>query len=146
MRGNSRMQACVTADCRGWLKHESKRQWQYSNTITREVVSPSGRQCWITLSVSRTKVKGQTQSSGEECRSKQAIAFPFLSKALSKVSSISSKGDVEQGFDIDIDGWLQLKGGERVERLRTWNDPRYAPVVEYPFWSKNGSLSTEFMV
>jgi len=53
---------------------------------------------------------------------------------------LSSKGDVEQGFDLEVDGWLRLKEGERVASLRTWQDPRYDPVVEYPFQTKSGQL------
>ncbi|MDB6033141.1 MAG: hypothetical protein JWM16_3479, partial [Verrucomicrobiales bacterium] len=53
---------------------------------------------------------------------------------------ISCHGDVEQGFDIDVKGWIQLQDGTRVKRLRTWNDPRLEPKVEYPYFSEDGSL------
>lgn len=53
---------------------------------------------------------------------------------------LSSKGDVEQGFDLKLDGCIRLANGEEVSLLRTWNDPRYDPVVEYPFHSKDGRL------
>jgi len=53
---------------------------------------------------------------------------------------LTSKGDVEQGFDIDIQGWIQLTGGTKVTRLRTWNDPRYQSVVEYPYHSRDGHI------
>jgi hypothetical protein len=50
------------------------------------------------------------------------------------------KGDVEQGFDLKVTGVLVLPDGRRVELLRTWYDPRYEPVVEYPFESQDGLL------
>ncbi len=53
---------------------------------------------------------------------------------------LSSKGDVEQGFDLKIEGWFRLENGERVSLLRTWNDSRYELFVEYPFQSKDGRL------
>jgi hypothetical protein len=53
---------------------------------------------------------------------------------------LSRKTDVEQGFDIKVEGWIQLAGGERVSLLRTWNDPRYVPTVAYPFYAKDGLL------
>jgi len=53
---------------------------------------------------------------------------------------LSSKGDVEQGFDLKLDGWLRLAKGEKVSLLRTWNDPRYESFVEYPFHSRDGRL------
>ena len=54
---------------------------------------------------------------------------------------LSSKGDVEQGFDLKLDGWIRLAKGEKVSLLRTWDDPRYEPMVEYPFHSNDGLLS-----
>ena len=53
---------------------------------------------------------------------------------------LSAKGDIEQGFDLKVDGWLRLKESEEVALLRTWNDPRYDPVVEYPFQIDSGPL------
>jgi hypothetical protein len=53
---------------------------------------------------------------------------------------LSWKGDVEQGFDIDIKGWVELGDGKRVRRLRTWNDPRLPSTVAYPFHSKDGFI------
>jgi hypothetical protein len=53
---------------------------------------------------------------------------------------LSSKGDVEQGFDIKVNGWLQLEAGEKVSLLRTWNDPRYEPKVQYRYHSNDGLL------
>ena len=53
---------------------------------------------------------------------------------------LKSVGDVEQGFDIDVKGWLQLADGKKVKRLRTWNDPRLQPTVEYPFHTTDGFI------
>ncbi len=53
---------------------------------------------------------------------------------------LSSIGDVEQGFDLKLDGQLRLEKGEEVSLLRTWNDSRYEPSVEYPFHSNDGQL------
>ena len=53
---------------------------------------------------------------------------------------LSVRGDPDQGFDIKVDGWLKLSGGERVGTLRTWNDDRYEPSVEYRFHSDDGIL------
>ncbi|MBN2132737.1 MAG: hypothetical protein JW741_24770 [Sedimentisphaerales bacterium] len=53
---------------------------------------------------------------------------------------LSLKGDPDQGFDISIRGYIQLEDGERVQRLRTWNDPQYEPRVRYPFRSEDGTL------
>lgn len=53
---------------------------------------------------------------------------------------LSSKGDVRQGFDLKIDGWLWLANRDKVSLLRTWDDPQYDPVVEYPYHSKDGKL------
>ena|SRR5258706_385726 len=53
---------------------------------------------------------------------------------------LASKGPVDQGFDLDVDGGFQLENGEWVHPLRTWNDPRFQSVVEYPFRSKDNLL------
>jgi len=71
-----------------------------------------------------------------------ADSIPVPSAGTVRSEFLSAKGDVEQGFDLKVDGWLTLQGGEKVALLRTWNDPRYAPNVEYPFRSRDGSLRT----
>jgi hypothetical protein len=53
---------------------------------------------------------------------------------------LSSKGEMKQGFDLKVNGWFELAQGERVSLLRTWNDPKYEPVVEYPFYAKDFKL------
>lgn len=53
---------------------------------------------------------------------------------------LSPPGSIAQGFDLKVDGWLELAGGERVNLLRTWNDERYEPVVEYRYSSRDGRL------
>ena len=52
----------------------------------------------------------------------------------------STKPDVDQGFDLKLDGWICLEEGEKVSLLRTWNDSRYESFVEYPFQSNDGLL------
>ena len=71
---------------------------------------------------------------------KTADALTVPSEAVIRGEFLSSKGEVEQGFDLKLDGWIRLKEGERVSLLRTWNDPRFVPSVEYPFRSKDGLL------
>lgn len=53
---------------------------------------------------------------------------------------LSAKDDVEQGFDLKVDGWIQLKNGEHVAVLRTWRGEGLEDVVEYPFCSRDGLL------
>ena len=55
---------------------------------------------------------------------------------------LSTKGDVRQGFDLKVEGWLQLADGSRVTLLRTWDDPHYEPVVEYSYYAKDGLLKS----
>jgi len=61
-------------------------------------------------------------------------------KGTVRAEFLSAKGDIEQGFDIKVDGWLELAEGEHVPVLRTWKDERYLDVVEYPFLSRDGRL------
>lgn len=67
-------------------------------------------------------------------------AFPVPSEGIVRGEFLSSKDVVEQGFDLKLDGWLRLANGSKVSLLRTWNDPRYEPVVEYPFHCNDGKL------
>jgi hypothetical protein len=67
-------------------------------------------------------------------------ALPVPTEASVRGEFLSSKGDVEQGFDLKLDGWLRLEKGEKVSLLRTWNDSRYEPLVEYPFHSNDGRM------
>jgi hypothetical protein len=53
---------------------------------------------------------------------------------------VSSKTGVEQGFDLKVNGWIELAAGERVPLLRTWHDPRYEPSVAYRFHAADGLL------
>ena len=53
---------------------------------------------------------------------------------------LAVRGDPEQGFDIKVNGGIRLANGEKVELLRTWNDERFEPVVEYPYFSQDGYL------
>jgi len=67
-------------------------------------------------------------------------AFPVPREGIVRGEFLSAKGELEQGFDLKLDGWFRLEKGEKVSLLRTWNDARYEPVVEYPFHSSDGRL------
>ena len=66
------------------------------------------------------------------------IAVP--QKGIIRGEFINVIGDIEQGFDLKVNGWFELRGGEKVESLRTWYDAQYEPVVQYPFFSKDGVI------
>lgn len=76
----------------------------------------------------------------EGLRIKTADSIPALKAGRIRGEILRSKGEIEQGFDIDIKGWLQLIDGKKVKRLRTWNESLLAPDVEYPFCSKDGLI------
>jgi len=71
-----------------------------------------------------------------------ADALPVQKEGLVRGEFLSAKNDLEQGFDIDLKGWLQLADGKKIKRLRTWNDSRYQAVVEYPFHTSDGFIWT----
>jgi hypothetical protein len=51
-----------------------------------------------------------------------------------------SMGEIQQGFDLKVNGWFRLKAGDRVSILRTWKDDRYEDRVQYPFFSSDHKL------
>jgi hypothetical protein len=53
---------------------------------------------------------------------------------------LSAVSDVKQGFDLKLDGWIELSQGERVQLLRTWKDDIHEDVVRYHFQSNDGLL------
>lgn len=69
-----------------------------------------------------------------------ADAIEVPNKGIVRAEFLSRTDEVEQGFDIKVDGWLQLARGERVSLLRTWNDSSFENSVEYPFLAKDGRL------
>jgi hypothetical protein len=71
---------------------------------------------------------------------KTADALAVAAHGVVRGEFLSSKGDVEQGFDLKLDGYLYLEEGEKVPLLRTWNDLRYESFVEYPFQSNDGRI------
>lgn len=75
---------------------------------------------------------------GRTVKTADAIAVPR--RGTVRGEFLSSKGDVEQGFDLKVVCGLRLEGGEEVPVLRTRNDPRLAPSVEYPFSCRDGRL------
>lgn len=71
---------------------------------------------------------------------KTADTFPVPENGVLRGEFLASKEGTEQGFDLKVDGWFQLLGGERVSLLRTWNDPRFESTIEYHYLSKNQKI------
>lgn len=67
-------------------------------------------------------------------------SIPVPQRGIVRAAFLAAKGDVEQGFDIKVDGWFELAMGEHVPHLRTWKDEKLEDVVEYPFFSNDGQL------
>src|ERR1700704_3358375 len=63
---------------------------------------------------------------------KTADRFPVPRDGKVEIELISAKGEVEQGLDIKVSGWIQLLD-RRVKTLRTWNDAKLEPIISYPF-------------
>jgi hypothetical protein len=58
-----------------------------------------------------------------------------------RVEFLSEAREPSQGVDVKVErGAIMLPGGERVQTLRTWHDPCYPDVVEYPYKSGTGIL------
>src|SRR5688500_1885383 len=51
-----------------------------------------------------------------------------------------SRSDVTQGFDVKVNGWIQLSDGSHVSMLRVWREPELPDVVEHSFFSEDQSL------
>jgi hypothetical protein len=66
--------------------------------------------------------------------------FAIPHKGILRAEFLSAKGSIQQGFDLDLNGWLRLEAGEKVRLLRTWKDDLYEDVVEYPFFTRDGLL------
>jgi len=75
---------------------------------------------------------------GLQVRTGDAIEVPR--DGIVQAEFLHVKTDIEQGFDLKVDGWLRLEQGEQIDHLRTWYDPRYADTVAYPFHSRDGRL------
>jgi hypothetical protein len=74
-------------------------------------------------------------------RIKTSDVFHVPQNGIVRGEFLSAKGEVEQGFDIQLDdGWVELKNGERISHLRTWKDEQLPSVVEYPFFSRDGLM------
>lgn len=71
-----------------------------------------------------------------------ADALHVPSDGVVRAEIIARRGSTRQGFDLKVNGWLELTDGSRVTLLRTWDDPEYEPVVEYPFGAPDGLLRT----
>src|SRR5690348_7850851 len=60
--------------------------------------------------------------------------IPVPTKGRFQISFVSEPRVPSQGVDVKAeDGTIALPGGETVQTLRTWHDPRYVELVEYPF-------------
>lgn len=66
--------------------------------------------------------------------------FAVPKKGIIQCEILSAKGNIEQGFDLKVDGGIRLPSGQEVTRLRTWDDLALESFVEYPFESNNGEL------
>ncbi|MGZ5428537.1 MAG: hypothetical protein ACXWFS_05965 [Thermoanaerobaculia bacterium] len=73
-------------------------------------------------------------------RIRTADSFSVAEDGVVRGEFLSSRGDIEQAFDLKVDGWLRLRDGQKVSLLRTWNGSRHEPVVEYPFHSRDRRL------
>lgn len=73
-------------------------------------------------------------------RVKTSDGWTTSEKGIVRAEILSCKMDVEQGFDIKVDGWLELAEGERVTVLRTWKDERFEDAVEYPYFARDKRL------
>lgn len=58
-----------------------------------------------------------------------------------QIEFLSEPREPSQGADVKVeDGAITLPSGETVQTLRTWHEPQYEEVVEYPFESKAGLI------
>lgn len=73
-------------------------------------------------------------------RVKTGDSFDVPKDGVVRGEFLSCKPDIEQGFDVKVDGWLKLADGSKISTLRTWNDPRLGSAVEYPFHSRDQKL------
>ncbi len=71
---------------------------------------------------------------------KTSDVFSVSKRGIVRAEILSSKGGVEQGFDLEVDGWFELAHGEHVPLLRTWKDARLEDIVEYRFFTGDGRL------
>ncbi|MCC6898014.1 MAG: hypothetical protein IT377_03515 [Polyangiaceae bacterium] len=78
--------------------------------------------------------------SGRVIQTADAIRAPH--RGVVRAQILSEPCAVVQGFDLNVDGWLELADGSRVQTLRTWHDPSLSPQVEYRFLCKDGLLWT----
>lgn len=75
---------------------------------------------------------------GRKVKTADTISVPTEGRL--RAEFLTQPSDPMQGFEMDLKGYFDLAGGERVALLRTWNSPDYEPVVEYPFESRDGVL------
>ena len=73
---------------------------------------------------------------------KTADSIPVERSGVMRAEFLYARTDIEQGFDLRVEGWFRLTGGEQLTLIRTWTDPNLEPWVEYPFFSSDGQLST----
>lgn len=71
---------------------------------------------------------------------KTSDALKVPNRGVVTATFLTAHTPVKQGFDLKLDGWLELAGGERVSLLRTWKDDIHEDSVRYPFQSNDGLL------
>lgn len=75
---------------------------------------------------------------GKKIKTSDVILVPRSGIITAQV--LSSKTGIHQGFDIKLNGWLRLEGGEQVKILRTWKDEHHEDMVSYHFLSDDNAL------
>lgn len=75
-----------------------------------------------------------------QLRVQTADAIPVPARGTIRLEFTSARRGLEQGCDLSVAGWFTLENGFKVDHLRTWNDPRFEPVVSYPYESKDGII------
>ena len=71
---------------------------------------------------------------------KTGASMSVPKKGVVRAEFVKCDNEMEQGFDIKVNGSLELEKGEKVRLLRTWYDVRLESVVKYPFHSDDGQL------
>ena len=74
-------------------------------------------------------------------RVKGADRWDVSQRGRVRIELLSAKSGEEHGVDLKIeDGWVELLNGDKIPLLRTWVDPRYDNVVDYPYFTKTGRI------
>lgn len=91
--------------------------------------------------VKKTSAKRGPISVVWDGRDIQTSAFMNVPKdGVIKATFLKCDDIVAQGFDLALDGYLELQGGEHVSLLRTWCESQYSDSVTYSFHSDDGII------